>query len=108
MRVHLSFLFLFLAMGVVTYVPRWLPLLLLSRTRLPSWLETWLEFIPAAILSALIVPQLVCAGSPPRVDIFRPEAIVAVPVFLFALKTRSLGGTVVLGMALFWLAGKLL
>ncbi|WP_422573630.1 hypothetical protein [Methanothrix sp.] len=30
--------------------------------------------------------------------------MVAIPTFLFALKTRSLGGTVIVGMALFWLA----
>jgi branched-subunit amino acid transport protein len=33
---------------------------------------------------------------------------VAVPTFIFALKTRSLGGTVVAGMLLFFLAGKLM
>ena len=32
----------------------------------------------------------------------------SLPTFLFALKTRSLGGTVVIGMALFWLAGRVL
>jgi len=29
------------------------------------------------------------------------------PTFLFALMTRSLGGTVVVGMLLYWLAGKM-
>ncbi|MGB6282004.1 MAG: hypothetical protein WBG91_17460 [Syntrophobacteria bacterium] len=32
----------------------------------------------------------------------------ALPTFLFALKTKSLGGTVVVGMLLFWIVGKLL
>ena len=37
----------------------------------------------------------------------RPELWVALPTFIFAWWTRSLGGTVVVGMLLFWLAGKL-
>jgi branched-subunit amino acid transport protein len=32
--------------------------------------------------------------------------LVSIPVFIFALKTRSLAGTVIIGMALFWIAGK--
>jgi branched-subunit amino acid transport protein len=106
MRVDPGFLILLVAMGLVTYIPRWFPLLFLSRKQLPSWLEAWLDFIPAAILSALILPELVTVGSPRHLAFFRPELIVAFPTLLFALKTRSLGGTVVLGMALFWLAGK--
>ena len=43
-----------IGMGIVTYIPRWLPLFFLSRRRLPPWLIDWLDFIPAAILSALI------------------------------------------------------
>ncbi|HHO47817.1 MAG TPA: AzlD domain-containing protein, partial [Desulfobacteraceae bacterium] len=35
----------------------------------------------------------------------RLELLVAVPTFLFAIKTRSLGGTVLAGMLLYWLAG---
>jgi len=39
--------------------------------------------------------------------LFRPELFVAIPTFIFAVKTKSLGGTVIFGMALFWLAGKI-
>ena len=38
--------------------------------------------------------------------LFQPELMVAIPTFAFALKTKSLGGTVIVGMLLFWLAGK--
>ncbi len=107
MRVNSDFLILIIAMGIVTYLPRWLPLAYLSQKRLPSWLMTWLDFIPAAILSALILPELVTTGSPRHVDFLRPEFVVAVPLFAFAARTRSLGGTVIVGMALFWVATKL-
>jgi len=92
-------------MGVVTYVPRWLPLVFLTRRRLPLWLVEWLDFIPASILSALVVPYLITTGDPRHLDILRPELFVAVPTFAFALVTKSLAGTVVVGMFLFRLAG---
>ena len=101
-----DYLILVLGMGIVTYVPRWIPILFLSRRQLSGWLVEWLGFIPVAILSALVLPCLVTAGEPRHLEVFRPELLVAVPTFIFALKTRSLAGTVIVGMFLFWLAGK--
>jgi branched-subunit amino acid transport protein len=94
-------------MGIVTYIPRWLPLFFLSGYRLPPWLVEWLDFIPAAILSALILPAIFTHGTPRHIEWSRPDLWVAIPTLLFALKTRSLAGTVVLGMAFYWLASAL-
>lgn len=101
-----DYLWLVLGMGMVTYLPRWFPLFFLSQRRLPRWLIEWLDFIPVAILSALIVPELVTAGMPRHFDPFQIKALIALPTFAFAWKTRSLGGTVLVGMLLYWLAGK--
>jgi branched-subunit amino acid transport protein len=98
-----EFLLLLAGMGLVTYLPRWAPLLFLSERKLPDWLVEWLDLIPAAILSALVAPALVVSGDPRHLDLLRPELAAAVPTLWFAHKTRSLAGTVVLGMALFWL-----
>jgi len=98
---------LFAGMGMVTYIPRCLPLLYLSERSLPGWFETWLSFIPASILSALLLPALMTSGNPRHLDLSRPELIVAIPTLLFALKTKSLGGTVIVGMVIFWFLGKI-
>ena len=95
-------------MGFVTFLPRWLPLVYLTNRNLPPWLVEWLDLIPAAILSALLLPELVTAGAPRTLDFLRPELGVAVPTLIFAIFTKSLGGTVVVGMLLYWLAGKIL
>jgi branched-subunit amino acid transport protein len=97
-----DYLILLLVMGAVTYIPRWAPIFFLSRRQLPTWLVNWLDLIPAAILSALLVPALVLTGEPKTFSLMRPELWVALPTLLFALKTRSLGGTVVVGMLFFW------
>lgn len=96
-----------LAMGLVTYLPRWLPVFFLSRRPMPGWFVEWLDLIPVAILSALIFGDLFIASAPTRFIPLHAKSIVAVPTFLFALQTKSLGGTVVVGMFLFWLAGTL-
>ena len=101
-----DYLLLLVGMGLVTYLPRWLPLHYLSRRSLPEWFIQWLDLIPAAILSALLLPVLVLNGDPRHLDLSQPVLWVSLPTFAFAWWTRSLGGTVVVGMGLFWLAEK--
>lgn len=96
-----------LAMGLVTYLPRWLPLFLLSQRSLPRWLVEWLDLIPVAILSALVFPEVLTGGSPRVLTLVQSQSMAAVPTLVFALKTRSLGGTVLVGMLLFWVLDKL-
>jgi branched-subunit amino acid transport protein len=102
----LEYLVLLLGMGAVTYIPRWMPLAALTRRRLPAVWRTWLDLIPPAILSALLVPSLVAVGNPRQFSLGTPELIVALPTFVFAMVTRSLGGTVFVGMLLYWGLGK--
>lgn len=102
-----GYILLVSGMGLVTFIPRWFPLFFLSQRKLPQWLIEWLDLIPVAILSALIFPELFTAGQPRHAEFFQLKSLVAFPTFIFALKTRSLGGTVVFGMLLFWVAQKL-
>ncbi|MEW6490446.1 MAG: AzlD domain-containing protein [Thermodesulfobacteriota bacterium] len=102
-----EYLLLLGGMGLVTYLPRALPLLVLSRRRLPEGLVAWLGLIPAALLAALVVPSLLASPEPRALDLARRELWVALPTLAVAWKTRSLGGTVVAGMLLYWLAGVL-
>ena len=99
-----AYLLTLVGMGAVTYLPRLLPLFFLSQRKLPQWLIDWLELIPVAILAALLAPSLLVDGDSNSLDLLRSEFWVAIPTFLFALRTRSLGGTVVVGMVLYWLA----
>ena len=103
-----EYLFLVLGMGLVTYLPRALPLLLLSRRQLPRWLTEWLELLPAALLAALVTPSLLTGGEPRLLELGRPELLAAAPTLLFALRTRSLAGTVLVGMFCYWVAGQLI
>jgi len=103
-----DYLLLLIGMGLVTYLPRMLPLVALAQRRLPQGLIDWLGQIPVAILAALVAPGLFVDGTTASFTLARLDLWVAIPTLLFALKTRSLGGTVFVGMALFWVGGLLL
>lgn len=103
-----DYLLLLLGMGIVTYLPRWIPLFLLPNRKLPDWFINWLDLIPVAILSALLLPALLTSGEPRQLELLQPKLLVAIPTILFAVKTKSLGGTVIVGMFLFWAAGKIM
>ncbi len=100
-----SFIILVLGMGLVSFIPRWVPLFFLSKRELPPLLIEWLELIPVAILSALLLPALVTTGTPRVFNPLSIEMLIAIPTFVFAWFTKSLGGTLVVGMLLYWGAG---
>lgn len=100
---NFEILLIIVCMGAVTYIPRWLPLHLLTRREMPSWFIEWLDFIPAAILSALILPSILTVGEQRRLDFLTPEFLLSLPTLMVAVKTRSLAKTVLAGMGLFWL-----
>jgi branched-subunit amino acid transport protein len=87
-----------LGMGAVTYLPRLLPVLLLSSKKLPPLVVAWLRFIPVAVLAAMLLPSLVVNDA--QLDFSRSNLFLwaAIPTFLVAWKTRSLFGSVIVGM----------
>jgi len=88
-----------LGMGVVTLLPRLLPILLLSSSKLPPLVVAWLRFVPVAVLSAMLLPSLVVNEA--RLDLSWSNLFLwaAIPTFLVAWKTRSLFGSVIVGMS---------
>lgn len=101
-----TYLILILGMYLVTFIPRWLPLFFLSGRDLPQWFEKWLEMIPVSLLSAILLPSLILTKQPRVIDLFSKELIVAIPTFLIAYFSRSLAGTIIGGMLLYWVAGR--
>ncbi len=95
---------LLLGMAVVTFLPRFFPMAFLTRMAIPEKAKIGLDYIPAAILSAIVFPILFSTGGG-SVGIEPRFLIAAIPVFLFAFKARSLWGAVILGMLIYWGSG---
>lgn len=97
-----------LSMALVTYLPRVLPLVLLTRRSLPPWLTSWLSYVPVAVISALLAPALLNGGSAIPLPGGNTYLLAAVPTFLVAILTKSLFGSVVTGMISLVLVNRLL
>jgi branched-subunit amino acid transport protein len=103
---HEEFLLCILGMGVVTYLPRWLPLAFLTDRDIPEIMKKWLSLIPACILSALVAQAVFIDPFTGSFQIFQRSFFAAIPTLAFAMKTRSLGGTVIAGMLVYWILGQ--
>lgn len=53
-----AMVWMIVGMGVVTYIPRLLPLIMLQTENWPSWSKRMLSRVPYAVLGALIFPGI--------------------------------------------------
>lgn len=102
MDVRPEILALILACAVVTAVPRVVPLVLLSRIALPRWLLSWLAYVPVAVLTALLAIEVLIVDGKPAVSAANPALLAILPALAVAGLTRSLIGTVLAGLAAYW------
>jgi len=107
-------------MGAVTYLPRLLPLLALTRRAtggdrsggaMSALVEAWLRHVPAAVLAAMLFPSLFVAEGRARLSAASFLSVdsllsadnlylwAAIPTLFVAWKTRSLIGAVLAGVA---------
>ncbi len=89
-----------LGMALVTYLPRLLPVWLLSRRILPPLVVVWLRYVPVAVLAAMLLPALVVQEGEINLELNNLFFWAAVPAVLVAWKTKSFFGTVLTGMGL--------
>jgi len=98
MEIRWDILLTIMGVSIVTLLPRVLPLMVLSRMQLPDWAMRWLNYVPVAVMAALIAQELFTADG--KLDVSRnyTEILAALPTFAMAVITRSLLGTVVVGI----------
>lgn len=99
MEVNYYILLVIVGSAIVTFIPRVLPLVLLSRMQIPEWGIQWLKHVPVAVMAALLAQELLLSENHFSISDNLLELIAAVPTFLVAILTRSLLGTVLVGVA---------
>jgi branched-subunit amino acid transport protein len=94
-----------LGLTVVTIVTRGFFLLLGERLELPERLRRALGYAPGAALAAIIVPEVLGAGTAGGLDVSpgNPKLVAAIVASLFYAATRSMLGTIAAGMLAFTL-----
>lgn len=58
MEVRWSIFLIILGSALVTFIPRVLPIAILSRVELPEWAMRWLSYVPIAVMAALVGQEL--------------------------------------------------
>jgi branched-subunit amino acid transport protein len=88
--------------GLVTFAIRLSFIAVLGRVEVPPLFTRALRFVPAAVLSAIIFPELVMRGGAVDVSPSNPRLLAGLVAAGVALKTRSVALTIASGMSALW------
>ena len=86
-------------MAAVTFGVRYPVLALLSRSKLPDVVLQALQFVPAAVLSAIVVPMLAAPDGALALSVNNHALVAGVLAIAVAAVSRNLLLTIALGMA---------
>jgi len=93
-----KYIFMILGMTLVTYLPRMLPVTLLSKVKLPDTVVSILKYVGPAILASLLAPALFITDGSLNISLTNNYLLAAIPTFFTAYFSRSIFTTVFLGM----------
>lgn len=83
---------------MVNYLPRVVPMVILSRLKIPDPVIQWLELVPAAVLAAIVVPSLLMPENQLNITLHNKYLLASIPTIVAAKLTSSLVWTLLLGM----------
>ena len=85
---------------LLTLVSKILPLGVLNGDSLPKLLKNWLDFVPVAVMGALVGPDMCIYNGKLDLSTSNLFLMVSIPTFLVAWKTRNFFITIASGIAL--------
>jgi branched-subunit amino acid transport protein len=91
-----------LAMGGLTYAIRAAPILLLGRMNLPAIVLRALRYVPPAVLSAIVFPELLLREGSLDLSLVNPRLLAGLLAGLVAWRTRNVFLTLLAGMGALW------
>jgi branched-subunit amino acid transport protein len=91
------------AVGLLNFLSRLSFIALFARRQMPGWLARTLKYVPAAMLTALVVPMILAPNpAAPGVIHANPRVLAALLAGVVAYVTRSTLATLAAGMAALW------
>ena len=85
--------------GLLTFGTRLSMIFLLDRMNVPDWFRRGLRFVPLAVLSALILPELTSPAGSLFLSWRNPQLLAGVAAILVAWRTKNVLLTIGAGMA---------
>lgn len=92
-----------IALGVGTFLIRISFIALFTSREVPPLLQRALRFVPAAVLSALVIPQILTRNNAMDLSIQNPQLIAGLAAGLIAWRTKNVLFTILGGMGVLWL-----
>jgi branched-subunit amino acid transport protein len=91
-----------LAVGLLNYLSRLSFIAVFARRTMPPLLARALKYVPAAMLTALIVPMIAADPAAGHATAFNPRIVAAAIAGFVAFHSRSSLWTIGTGMAALW------
>ena len=91
-----------IGMGLVTYGIRLAPIVLLGRIEIPLVVQQALRFVPPAVLTAIIVPELLYRNGQVDVSLGNLRLIAGLLAIVVAWRTKNALLTIGAGMITLW------
>jgi branched-subunit amino acid transport protein len=92
-----------IGMGIITIAIRVTPILLLEHFEIPGNLQDALRFVPAAVLSAIIFPELLVPNGRLDFSLGNERLLAGLLAMLVAWRTKNVLWSIGVGMAALWL-----
>lgn len=92
-----------IGMGIITYTIRVLLFLLLERVNLGPFIQQGLRYVPTAVLSAIILPELLLPGGVLDISLGNERLLAGALAASVAWRTRNVLWTIASGMGSLWL-----
>jgi branched-subunit amino acid transport protein len=91
-----------IGIGLLTLLTRLSFIALPAGTRLPPWMRRALEYVPASVLSAITLPELIMHHGIADISLGNYRLIAGVVAIMVAWRTRQVLPTLVAGMVMLW------
>lgn len=92
-----------IGMGLITFSIRLSLILLWERVYVPPAIQQALRFVPAAVLSAIILPELLQPGGQLDISLGNARLLAGLVAMLVAWRTKNVLFTIAAGMVLLWI-----
>jgi branched-subunit amino acid transport protein len=87
------------ATGLITYSIRLSLIVLYGKQDMPDRLQQALRFVPPAVLSAIIFPEVLLTGGDLNLSLDNPRLLAGVLAAFVAWRTKNVVLTIVIGMS---------
>ena len=91
-----------IGMGVITYIIRLSLIVLLERVTITELLQQALKFVPPAVLSAIVFPELFQPSGVLDVSLGNGRLLAGIVAAVVAWRTKNVLLTIIIGMVTLW------